>query len=168
MLRLIASKASFAVPIRCPSARRSPRSGRCRALETVDRLLLVADDEDSPRLRAQIAAAGELLGELAQDRPLRLAGVLRLVEQDVVDAGIELVEHPGGLDAQAASACAGDQVVIIEQRARALLALVGGEHPRHQQRQRGAAIADGDGVELIRAAVRHAVAQRFQHRQQAP
>ena len=135
--------------------------GRCRSLKPVDRLLLVADDEDGARLHAEIAAAGELLGELAQDRPLRLAGVLRLVEQDVVDAGVELVKHPGRLDPLQQRACARDQVVIVEQRAQALLALIGGEHPRHQQRQRCAAITNGDGIQPL-ARSQHQCRKRLQ------
>jgi hypothetical protein len=40
-------------------------------------------------------ARGEVLGDAAQDLPLLRVGVLRLVDEHVVDAAIELVEHPG-------------------------------------------------------------------------
>src|ERR1700690_4674559 len=69
---------------------------RRRALEREDRLLLVADREHrAPRVGAR-AAGGEFGDDGAHDAPLLRAGVLRLVDQHVVDAEIELVEHPGG------------------------------------------------------------------------
>ena len=70
----------------------------CRALEGVDRLLLVADGEHRGRPRAAPGRAGsgeELLGQGVQHRPLVRRGVLSLVEQHMVDAAVELVQHPG-------------------------------------------------------------------------
>ena len=83
----------------------------------------------------------------------------------MVDAGIELVEHPGGLDPLQQRAGARDQVVIVEQRAQALLALVGGEHARHQQGERRAAVADRDGVQLL-GGCQQASGKCLQRRQQ--
>ena len=45
---------------------------------------------------ARAGAGGEFRDQRADDLPLLRAGVLRLVDQHVVDAEIELVEHPGG------------------------------------------------------------------------
>ena len=88
---------------------------RRRALEGEDRLLLVADDEEAARCRARAGSGGEIVGELVEDLPLRLARVLRLVDQHMVDAGIELVQHPAGIGAFEQQARAIDQIVEIEQ-----------------------------------------------------
>ena len=78
--------------------------GGVGALEAVDRLLLVADRED----RADSVGAGgvgeELLGQRGDHLPLLRVGVLRLVDQDVVEAAVELEQHPGG-DAFLGSRC---------------------------------------------------------------
>ena len=67
------------------------------ALEGVDRLLEVADDEKrAGHVLARAAAGGELRGEALDHLPLVGAGVLRLVDEDVVDAAVESVEHPVG------------------------------------------------------------------------
>src|SRR5260370_40272696 len=72
---------------------------RSGALEGEDRLLLVADRKNAARLRLAHPLPGrELGGEPADDLPLRRAGILRLVDQHVIDAEIELVMHPGRLD----------------------------------------------------------------------
>ncbi len=48
------------------------------------------------RSRSRGALAGEeLLGERGDDLPLLGVGVLRLVDQDVVEPAIELEQHPG-------------------------------------------------------------------------
>ena len=67
---------------------------RRRALEAVDRLLLVADREQRARHLARAGAGEELLRQRADHLPLHRAGILRLVDQDVVEAAVELVEHP--------------------------------------------------------------------------
>ena len=59
------------------------------------------------------------------DVPLVGTGILRLVDEDVVDARIELVEHPGGrIGARQKVAGADDQVVEIERRGAQLCARV--------------------------------------------
>src|SRR5258706_15576022 len=69
---------------------------RHRALEGENRLLLVADRKDRTLQRAAGAATGrELAGNLVDDVPLHRARILRLVDQHVIDAEIELVENPG-------------------------------------------------------------------------
>ena len=72
---------------------------RRRALEREDRLLLVAHREHGAMALAGALADEELGGQSAQDVPLLGGGVLRLVEQHVVDAAVELEEHPGGVGA---------------------------------------------------------------------
>ena len=80
-----------------------PRIG---ALEAEDRLLLVAHRKQRARLGACALAGEEFLGQRRDNGPLRRARVLRLVDQQVVEAAIELVEHPGG-DARAGQQAAG-------------------------------------------------------------
>src|ERR1700732_1079091 len=70
---------------------------RGRALERKDRLLLVADGEDGAgNAVARALAGGEFGDDMGDDVPLPGARVLRLVDQDMVDAAVELVMHPAG------------------------------------------------------------------------
>ena len=71
------------------------KGARVGALKAVDRLLRVADREDRAEAVAGALAGEELLGQRGDDRPLLGVGVLRLVDQDVVEAAIELEQHPG-------------------------------------------------------------------------
>src|SRR5207237_611190 len=66
-------------------------AGRIGALEAEDRLLAVADREDRALDLARALADEEFLGECRHHLPLLGIGVLSLVDQDVVDAAIELV-----------------------------------------------------------------------------
>ena len=91
---------------------------RRRALEAVDRLLLVADRKQRARHLARAGAGEELLGQRAHHLPLHRAGILRLVDQDVVEAAVELVEHPFDRRRRAEQVRRPhDQVVEIERRA---------------------------------------------------
>ena len=79
----------------CQSLRLDLEFLRRRALEAVDRLLRIADREERAHaLAAGAVAGGEILGDAAQDLPLLGIGVLRLVDEHVIDAAVELVEHP--------------------------------------------------------------------------
>ena len=71
--------------------------GRVGALERIDRLLVVAHDEQRlfPAAGAAVAR-GHLAREMGDGAPLQRAGVLRLVHQDVVDGAVEAIEHPVG------------------------------------------------------------------------
>src|SRR6187401_994991 len=98
--------------------REYPRIG---ALEREDRLLVVTDGEQRARDGARPGTGGEFIGERSDDLPLPRARVLRFVDQDVVDAKVQLVEHPGrGRVAQQRQRLV-DQIVIIEQSAPLLL-----------------------------------------------
>ena len=67
-------------------------------LEGIDRLLPVTHHEQGAGLAAVAAFAGKELGcQRLHDLPLHRAGVLRLVDQQVLDAAIELEQHPGGV-----------------------------------------------------------------------
>src|SRR5262245_2857262 len=69
---------------------------RGRALEREDRLLLVADGENRALDEARASAREKFAREPPDDVPLLRARVLRFVDQQMVDALIELVLHPGG------------------------------------------------------------------------
>ena len=57
----------------------------------------------APSRAARAAAGREILGDVAQDLPLLRVRVLRLVDEHVVDAAVELVEHPGRVAAPRAA-----------------------------------------------------------------
>ncbi len=122
---------------------------RSGALEGEDRLLLVADRKNAARLRLACPLPGrELGGEPADDLPLRRAGILRLVDQHVIDAEIELVMHPGRLDVGEQSQAFCDQVVVIEQAAVLLLAAVAADDRFRDRERRRGAIAGEHGAAL--------------------
>src|SRR5690606_31874640 len=123
------------------------------ALEAEDRLLVVADDEDRSQLTVALPFAGEeIVGQRADDRPLRGVGVLRFVDQDVVELPVELVADPRAKSRlrQQPSGPA-DQIIEIDQSF-ALLGLVprqrktpaDGERRRQKldKRQQSRALAD--------------------------
>ena len=72
------------------------KHARHRALEAVDRLLLVADGKERAHAFALPQPGEELARQRLYDLPLLAARVLRLVDEDVVDAAVELEQHPGG------------------------------------------------------------------------
>ncbi len=88
---------------------------RIGSLEAVDRLLEVADHEQGAAALLGLGrAAEELLDQPLDDLPLGGVGVLRLVDQHVIDLAVELVAHPfahSGLAEQAASPF--DEVVEV-------------------------------------------------------
>ena len=85
------------------------------SLEAVDRLLGIADREERAHaLAVRAGAGGEILGDLAQDLPLLGVRVLRLVDQHVVDAAIELVEHPGRVAAREQRQRLVDEILEVE------------------------------------------------------
>lgn len=83
---------------------------------------------------------------MGDDVPLPRAGILRLVDQHMVDAAIELVVHPLGGDAVEHRQRPVDQVVIVEQAAFQLLAPVVRGRRGGDMQQRFGAIAGGDGA----------------------
>ena len=85
------------------------------ALEGEDRLLDVTHGKHRAHLVARALAGEELRRQGLDDAPLRAVGVLRLVDQHMVDAVIELVENPGrDIRPRQERLGAGDEVVIIE------------------------------------------------------
>ena len=83
------------------------------------------------------------------DLPLLLAGVLRLVDQHVVDAEIELVVHPGGVDVAQQRQRLVDEIVVVEQPAALFFLQVALQHLVGDGEQRRAAVAAGDGAAAV-------------------
>ena len=103
-----------------PHAHRA-EGGRVGPLETVDRLLLVADHEDGAQRLAGAEAREELRRYRLDHPPLRGAGVLRLVDEDVVEPAVEPPEHPGrGLGTREQRAGPVNEVVEVHQAERGL------------------------------------------------
>ena len=130
---------------------------RIGVLEAVDGLLLVANGEngalEGPFTLAGAFAGIEVPGQSFDHLPLGGAGVLGLVDKNMVDAAVELVmdpRHPVSACQQLAGLF--DQVVVIEQGAGLLDRLIGVDqrHADDQKRRRRL----GQGYRL----------QAFQHR----
>src|SRR5262249_7086998 len=81
---------------------------RVSALEAVDRLLFVAHRKQRANPFACVLAGEEFLGKSRNDRPLRWIGVLRLINENVVDAAVDLEQNPG------CSTRAGHKVLRLE------------------------------------------------------
>ena len=122
---------------------------RRRAQEREDRLLLVAHGEDRP-VDGPGAGAGKKLGrQKSDDFPLLRAGILRLVDQYVIDALIELVVHPGRAILPQQCACLVDQIVVVEKPALVLRPLVAGDHRIGDGDKRRRAVAAGDRLATL-------------------
>jgi hypothetical protein len=83
---------------------------------------------------------------VGDDVPLPRAGVLRLVDQHVIDAAVELVMHPAGGDAVQHLQRLVDQIVIVEQAALLLFAAVVRRRRGRDMQQRLGAVADRHGA----------------------
>ena len=112
-------------------------------------MLLVAHGEDRPVDRAGARAREKFSGQKPDDFPLLRAGVLRLVDQHVVDALIELVMHPGGAILTQQGECLVDQIVVVEESAPVLRCLVPGDHCIGDGEERGRALAAVDRLATL-------------------
>ena len=110
------------------------------ALERVDRLFLVADRKERAVLRGAAGPGEELIRDCAQDLPLLGRRVLGLVHQDVVDAAVELVEHPGRTGGRQQVPGALDQILEVEEPAPALGRVVVVEDRARHRHQGGGAL----------------------------
>ena len=110
---------------------------RIGALEAEDRLLLVAYCENrSGDAVVYSCAREELRRQRLDDAPLLRAGVLRLVDQHMMDAAVELVEYPRRRIAAFQQLLRlHDQIVVIERAARPFGSCIFGPHR----------IGDGEG-----------------------
>ncbi len=118
------------------------------ALEGKDRLLFVADREESARAWALPAPGREIAGELFENFPLGFARVLRLIDQNMVDSRIELIEHPACIRAFEQSQGLFDEIIEIEDSARRFLLAIALEDGTRDLDQRARAIECRGGLAL--------------------
>src|SRR5579883_3016588 len=116
---------------------------RGRALESIDRLLLIAYGEQSWRNYPRSLSGKEIGSKALDNGPLLRAIVLRLVDQDVIDPAIELIEHPFGrtLARQKAQALV-DEIVEIERAELSFSKLVAFENSCSEMQERGCRLHD--------------------------
>src|SRR6185312_2812386 len=81
---------------------------------------------------------------MTHDSPLLGTGILRFVDQDVVDAAIELVVHPGRRYAREQFMRLVDLVLEIKQSAPVLFGAKAVEHGLRDRDQRSGAVAGCD------------------------
>ena len=123
-------------PAQVEFARRGP-------LKRKDRLFLVADREHgADHTVARTGAGGEFGNDVRDDIPLPRAGILRLVDQHMIDAAVELVVHPARGHAVEHRQRLVDQVVIVEEAAFLLLAAVVCRSRGRDMQERLGAVAD--------------------------
>ena len=91
-----------------------------RALEGEDGLLLVADREDGAVLGPCAGACKKLGAERRKNAPLRQGCVLGFVKQQVIEAIVELVQHPRGARPRHQRERTRDLIVEIERAALSL------------------------------------------------
>ena len=65
-----------------------------RALKAENRLFFIADGKDRPVLRFASRSGEKFVRQSFDDRPLVGAGVLRFVNQNVIDAAVQLEQNP--------------------------------------------------------------------------
>ena len=94
-------------------------------------------------------AGGEFGDQLPDDLPLLVAGVLRLVDQQMIDAEVELVVDPGRIDVGEKLQRLVDEIVVIEKPAARLLVVITRQHRMRDSQQRGGAVAADDGAPAI-------------------
>ena len=108
---------------------------RC-ALKREDRLFLVTDGEECANPVVLAVARGEILGDTPQDFPLLRRGILRLVDENVIDARVELVEDPGRVGAGEQDERALDEIVEIKETAQRFRLRVVGENGSRERDER--------------------------------
>ena len=122
-------------------------------LEGVDRLLAVSHHEERAGLAAVAAfACEEFIRQCTDDLPLHRARVLRLVHQQVLDAAVELVEHPGGIRPLAQQFARPDDEVVEVIGAAAALGLLELRDDGAAEAQHG--LRGGKAFEIAHAAQR--------------
>ncbi len=98
---------------------------RIGALKTIDRLFLVADGEQRAEPVVNALAGEKLRRQRTHQRPLRRARILRLIDENMAQIGVQPEQHPGGgVGALEQGGGAGDQPVEIDGGALGLGVLV--------------------------------------------
>ena len=124
---------------------------RPSALEGVDRLFLVAHGEERADTAARSFAGKEFARQRPDDVPLQGCGVLRLVDENVVDALIELVMDPCASTGSRQQCIGGrDQVVEVEKALPTLQSLEGRDVAPRQMKGREIVSERVEGRQLLK------------------
>src|SRR5579883_794777 len=83
-------------------------------LERIDGLFFVPDSKDRAFDRSRADAGRKFSNQAADDLPLLFAGVLAFVDQQVIDAEVQLVMHPRSVNVCEQLKRLVDQAIIIE------------------------------------------------------
>ena len=119
---------------------------RRRTLEREDRLFFIADREEGARIGPASETRGEFTRKLFENCPLRLARILGFIDENMVDAGIELEHHPTRVGTLQERDGTGDQIVEIEFAAHGLCGLIAGEDFADENHQSGRALETSGGL----------------------
>ena len=122
------------------------------ALKAVDGLLFVANGKEGAVFFTGALSGEKLLCQAGDHLPLVGAGILRFIDEDMVKAAVQFIEHPGGVIAALQQAGGVfDEVLIIEGGALLLLLLEAGDdfvskgEQLHGGAGNGEAVISGEG-----------------------
>ena len=119
-------------------------------LEGIDRLLFIADGKDRAVSPIAALAGEEFRDQCIDDFPLPGAGVLRLVDQHVIDAAIELVLDPvADLGAGQQIGRRHDQIVEIHQSAASLEPVIALQNGAADSKQCARSAQHAKGIEPL-------------------
>ena len=91
------------------------KGGNIGTLKGIDRLLFITHHEQRAPAGPGTLTRGKFGGEAFDHRPLFGSGVLRLIDQNVVDAAIQPEQNPGGdRRVRQQTAGAGNQIIKIQ------------------------------------------------------
>ena len=127
---------------------RGVEHGGVGALKAIDRLFGIADRENGAQgVVARAFAGKEFHRQRARHVPLFGAGVLRFVDENMVESAVELEEHPFGAPRPRHEIARGkDQIVVIDPAARALARLIVLQHRMSEGQDRGGRAGGGGPV----------------------
>src|ERR1700704_4797581 len=122
---------------------------RCRALKRKNRLLLVTHRKDRAAEQTRAGADKEFSCQRLDDTPLLGAGILRFIDQHVVDPAIEFVMNPGRIDPLEQVQGSVDQIVIVEEGALVLFGLVAIDDGGSDRDQGGGTVAASNSLAAL-------------------
>ena len=122
---------------------------RLGALERIDRLFDIAHREHAAHHRARALPGGKIGRELFENLPLTRRRVLRLIDQNMIDAGIKFVQNPGGVGARQKRQRARDNVVEIEEAGALFQPLVMAKIIFEHRGQRQTALENAERAQLV-------------------
>ena len=104
------------------------KARRIRSLEGIDGLLLITHREDAALFFPCTQPREEFPGQRPHNTPLFRVGILRLIQQDMIQPVIQLEQNPGAAWIIEQFARARDQIIVIQQAGIFLGRLVAAQH----------------------------------------